>query len=349
MGRVNGSSLKTVRDFYGESQSAFAKRLSISQSLMSKFEKGEKIMGEDQQKLFSEYFLPQFFQGDIDVASQQLYYRKFATITKKMISQFEARVNLINHYISECMEIIDISLPNLPQVDIEDYGRDFEHIATEIRLKMGLGRGPILDIVKTIEQAGVIIQFFDFSFITGENHKFDGLSFYNNGIPIILINDKIPNSRKVFTMAHELGHLIMHFDRFIGPERDIEKEANEFASAFLAPAKEIKSQLRNLNLQKLFNLKIEWNMSIAALLYRAKFLGNITDQTWRRWMMNVAPFRKSEPNEFEISKPETLKRLIEAVNSATLGSFNSSIGYSQQLIKELFSFEERTRPKFTIV
>ncbi len=247
----------------------------------------------------------------------------------------------------------------LPKIDINDYYRDvdgeyktdFEYIATEIRLKFGIGRGPISNIIKLLEEKGIIIHFFDYDFISSDNNKFDGVSFYVKGTPVILVNNKVPNSRKVFTIAHELGHLLLHFDDMISIERDIENEANSFASAFLAPAKDIKSSLRQLNIDKLKSLKIEWNMSIASLVYRAYALGTISQQTLRFWMMKLSPIRKNEPLEFEIDNPKLLKKLFQVLEEQTENGIYKHLGFTEKLRSELFgkdNIPQRTKLKIVL-
>ena len=69
------------------------------------------------------------------------------------------------------------------------------------------------------------------------------------------------------TLAHELGHLVMH--RF--PSPDMENEAHAFASAFLMPAGDIRPYLqsRRIDLQLLASLKPEWRVSMQSIIMRA--------------------------------------------------------------------------------
>lgn len=336
---MNGSSLKTIRDFYGKNQSYLAKQLGISQPTISKIEKGEKPLEPEHIKLFSEYFTEFFFKNTHETAPQQLYYRKLSSINKTTINLFESRINLIYGAIKKGLDIVDLESDSkgLPRIDPEQFNLDFEYIATEIRLQLGIGRGPILNIIEVLETYGVIIHFFDYDFISEDNRKFDGVSFYTDGVPVILINKKIPDSRKVFTIAHELGHLVMHFDSIINIERDIEKEANNFAAAFLAPEKDIKKDLRQLTLAKLESLKLEWNMSISALIYRAFTLETISAQTLRWWMMKLAPIRKNEPHEFKLSAPVLMNEMIHLLNVETDHDFFKDLGYTTKLQDELFN------------
>jgi len=340
----NGFSLKVVRDFYGISQSQFAKLLEISQPVISKLEKGDKNLEESHIKNFNEHFTQNFFKRNVEYVSERLFYRKLASVTKSKLAMFESRINLFYNTLLEALEIVDLDSDQLPKIDINDYYRDlngeykfdFEFIATEIRLKFGVGRGPILNIVKLLEEKGIIIHFFDYDFISSENNKFDGVSFYVKGVPVIFVNKKIPNSRKVFTIAHELGHLLMHFDDMPSPDRDIEMEANSFASAFLAPEKDIKSSLRQLNIEKLKSLKIEWNMSISSLVYRAYTLGTISQQTLRFWMMKLSPIRKNEPLEFEIEEPRLFKKVLQILQEQTDNNFYNFLGFTENMRAELF-------------
>lgn len=352
MSRVNGSSLKTVRDFFGKNQSYMAKQMEVSQPTLSKIERGEKPLAREQVEIFSEYFNENFFYNTIDTANPKLFYRKLSSVNKSTIYLFESRINLINNMISRALEIVDLKTEGqkLPQIDPEIFNLDFEYIATEVRLQLGVGRGPVNNLIAVLEAAGVIVHFFDYDFITEENRKFDGVSFYADGVPVIMINKKIPNSRKMFTIAHEVAHLVMHFDSVINLERDIEKEANHFAAAFLAPAKDIKSELRQLTTDKLERLKVEWNMSLSALVYRAFTLGTIGEQSLRTWMMRLAPFRKKEPHEFEILQPSLIKDLINTLKLETDNNFFIDIGYNQALVEELFYTElERRKTILRIV
>ncbi len=72
----------------------------------------------------------------------------------------------------------------------------------------------------------------------------DGYSTMVNGVPYIVVKQSLPNARKRFTVAHELGHIVLgHVGRYelVNREPDpkdkpIEQAANVFASRLLAPA-----------------------------------------------------------------------------------------------------------------
>lgn len=335
----NNATLRLARDYFGLSQTAFGKKINTKQSIISNIENGERPLETEQVENLNEHFTADFFKNEINLPSQQLFYRKLASTSKSLVSAFESRLTLISMTITALLDIIDIPENKIPKIDLEDHHFNYEYLANEIRLKFGVLRGPIDDIVGLLEKNGVIIHFFDFDFISSDNRNFDGVSTYVQGVPLILINNKIPNSRKVFTIAHELAHLIFHFDQsnIIAESRNKEKEADSFASAFLAPKMEVQSIFKRLNKEKLFSLKKVWKMSAAAILYRTKDIGNITQDWYNKCIFWLSPYRKLEPFEFEIEKPSLLKKIIDLAQNETDFSFLKQMGFKELVVEELFS------------
>lgn len=70
---------------------------------------------------------------------------------------------------------------------------------------------------------------------------FDGLAATVNDVLVIVVGMGWPGDRQRFTLAHELGHLILK-DR-LAPQLDKERAANRFAGAFLVPRREVLKEL----------------------------------------------------------------------------------------------------------
>jgi Zn-dependent peptidase ImmA (M78 family) len=77
-------------------------------------------------------------------------------------------------------------------------------------------------------------------------NEYSGFSLYDDVFPIIYVNNSSTKTRQMFTLFHELAHLLFHTsgidmleDRFIstlpGPQKHIELLCNRFASQFLVP------------------------------------------------------------------------------------------------------------------
>ncbi|MEW2919975.1 XRE family transcriptional regulator [Muricauda sp. ANG21] len=352
MSFYNSETLKLARDYMGFSQKAFSEQLEVSQATLSNLEKGLKPLDDSLVRKLESVFGDGFFSQSMSNPNLKVHYRASATIAKKYTDLFEARLMLISNHIVKLLDFVEVPENKIPKLDLEDYELDSEYLANEIRSYMGLGRGPIKDLVNLLEKFGVIIYFFDYEFISSQNKNFDGVSFYVKGTPVILINNKIQNARKLFTIAHELLHLIAHNhnDVFISKDRDIEKEANQFASEFLAPKSMLMDEFSNLTLEHLFQLKAYWKISIGAILYKAKETVMSKDQ-YRRWVTRLAPYRKNEPNDFEISKPKVLANMIQIVKELFDGeSFYAELGISREKFNELYStLIEKNNSKLRII
>ncbi|OHE60035.1 MAG: hypothetical protein A2Z99_10060 [Treponema sp. GWB1_62_6] len=116
--------------------------------------------------------------------------------------------------------------------------KDPRSAAMAARRAFGLdSTDPIYDISELMERAGIKLRIRPYGF-----KKTFGLSIGNeDGGPGIVINSEqgIPIERQVFTIAHELGHLMLHKISYKTPEKIENKleedEANLFAGTFLVP------------------------------------------------------------------------------------------------------------------
>lgn len=99
-----------------------------------------------------------------------------------------------------------------------------------------------------------------------------------------------------FTLAHELGHLVVHQ----WPRESQEEEANRFASELLAPGEEISPMLAGPTTRdspRLLALKQQWGMSIAALIQRARDLEQISERQYREFQVQLGRlgWKRREP------------------------------------------------------
>lgn len=96
------------------------------------------------------------------------------------------------------------------------------------------------------------------------------------------------------------------------------------------PAADISHQLRNIKFRGLGPLKAVWKVSLAALIYRAHELGQITDRHYRTLNMdlNRLPYgRKREPGEFPVEIPTLMSRVVD--------HYIQELGYSVEEVARL--------------
>lgn len=117
--------------------------------------------------------------------------------------------------------------------------------------------------------------------------------------------------RDRFTLAHELGHLVLH--TFRPHAADAEGEANRFAGAFLVPYERAKDELTDrLTLENYARRKATWGVSIQALIMRAAAVGNPTESRKRSLYVQISQrgWRKEEPVEVGRESPLLLWTLL---------------------------------------
>ncbi|OCB77972.1 helix-turn-helix domain-containing protein [Flavobacterium crassostreae] len=267
-----------AREYRGLTQSELAKNIvGLSQSNLSKYEKGFGLLSDEMVLKIIDFlgFPESWLDHNISNLPENAHYRKRTTITKKIKTEIEYSIRLIGYLVDQMSNSIEWPEVRLVPLDIEE-GYTPEIIAKNTRkLLRILPNEPVKSIFTLLENFGIIVIEFEIT------EKFDGVSFITDkGNPVIILNKSFTNDRKRFTLAHELGHLMMH-DFPIPYHRNIEKikenEANRFASEFLMPAEFIKNSLFNLKLSSLGQLKSYWLTSMASIIRRAKDLSCISE------------------------------------------------------------------------
>ena len=115
--------------------------------------------------------------------------------------------------------------------------KDPKKAAIRVRQVLGIPLAAISDLPQLMEQAGIKLRIHRFGFT-----RTFGLSVAaNDDGPAIVVNSeqKIPVERQLFSVAHELGHLVLHKSSYdaskVEENNEEERSANLFAGHFLVP------------------------------------------------------------------------------------------------------------------
>lgn len=219
--------------------------------------------------------------------------------------------------IEKHVEFPDVDIPAF-EVTAEDLGSGPEEAAREVRRAWGVESGPMRHLVRLLEQHGVLVVF-----SPQQTSAVDAYSFESARRPVVVLNPvKNDYYRQRFDVAHELGHLVMHRDAEPGG-RVVEDQAHRFASELLMPAAEFRDLLpKAMNARAwdvLGALKEQWGVSIQALLFRARRLGNISDVTYRNAVITLTQrgWRRNEPGLITtMEQPSMLARSTELLRDA---------------------------------
>ena len=117
--------------------------------------------------------------------------------------------------------------------------------------------------------------------------------------------------RQRFTIAHELGHMVLDIPSDVHEE----KACHRFAGAFLAPRddliREVGRRRLNFGFGELIEVKHMFGISAAALVMRMRDLGIITQSTLRDIFRGIgSSWRTEEPRPLERKEtPARFRRL----------------------------------------
>lgn len=120
--------------------------------------------------------------------------------------------------------------------------------AAALLSRFGISRPPV-NPERIAEQLGIRVEFADFE--PDMSKEISGLFDFDSNT--IIVNRDLPTNRKTFTIAHELGHALMHRD-YVASEGyqvlprtnhhadkpAVEREADVFAACLLAPRSMLK-------------------------------------------------------------------------------------------------------------
>lgn len=186
-----------------------------------------------------------------------------------------------------------------PEPDLLDLQHEEPQAAALLlRQHWRLGGKPIANMIHLLELKGIRV------FSLAENTKeVDAFSLWRDDVPYIFLNRFKSAERSRYDAAHELAHLCLHKHGGAGSDYvggDLEKQANSFAGAFLMPETDVRAICRKpiYSVSDLVDYKARWRVSVAALNYRLRELGMISDgkSTSNYVEMSRRGWLKAEPN-----------------------------------------------------
>jgi Zn-dependent peptidase ImmA (M78 family) len=155
-------------------------------------------------------------------------------------------------------------------------------VTTELLAKYGINSPPVpVNDIARSEGASIVVKQF--------NNEMSGLLLRNNNQAIIAVERYQPSTRRRFTVAHELGHLVLHQGKELrvdtkfrlnlrSPDsstaEDVEEiESNSFAAALLMPEAFLRKDVQGLVLdiddaEQINTLAKRYNVSAQAMTFR---------------------------------------------------------------------------------
>jgi Zn-dependent peptidase ImmA (M78 family)/transcriptional regulator with XRE-family HTH domain len=309
--------LRLARELKGWSQAELAARLGATPAAVSQFESGAAHpSAKSTEQLGRLLEVPVRFFGLPLVETHEGFFRSLrrTSVTHRRRARAIAHIaHDLATYESAAWDA-QHRVPEIP-APLDATRLDVEGIAGQVRDLWKLAPGPAPGVVDLLESHRVVVMRLPLD--TADVDAFS-LPFPDRPV-VVLGSDKNDRARSRFDAAHELGHLVMHGDQVWGmPE--VEQQAHSFGAAFLMPAADIYHELpQRADWPRLFELKRRWQVSLAALLMRAKTLGRMSDANYLAAVKAASArgWRRVEP--VPLGPPEQPRRLIELMKSSDGG------------------------------
>ncbi|MBP1905349.1 Zn-dependent peptidase ImmA (M78 family) [Paenibacillus turicensis] len=336
-----GKNLTNLRTMHGYSRKQLADLLSVTEQAVWQYENGytsPKMQIVNELKRIFHVKSKYFYNEDmiaksatpININITNIAYRSkvLNAISKtqteaKHVEFLDAFINYITTKLTiptlKIVQIRDAVIKYLNQTS-DDRTTQIYTVADLARKQLELNADSNDDLMFLIEKSGVFL----FEKAIGEDIDAYSLWSNNHRAFIILGNLKRSAVRRNFDIAHELGHLLLHYQlEFTSLDRKehkvIENEANLFAGAFLLPESQFRKDMEQVTRPTLpdsyLDLKKKWKTSLQVLGYRAAHLNLLEPKEHRNFYaaLHRKGYLEREPLDAEltIQKPMKIKTLID--------------------------------------
>ena len=315
---INGDRVKQARELRGLTQAELAGAIGVSQAAVAQIEAG---LTEPTERHLEAIALqtklpPSFFRQrtavDFPLGSLLFRSRKALTMRDRLVAHAYGRL------MYEVVETILAPRTTGYPVRIPRLTDDPVTAARVTRSELGLSPDtPISNVINAGEKGGILV--LALPTMVPSADAYSVWAHAETEKPVIVVTGGAPGDRLRLSVAHELGHLVMHrtLRRSAAPG-PLEADAFTFAAEFLMPESTMRDQLPSpLTLETLAPLKRRWGVSIQALIRRGRDLALITERQYRYLFeqLSARGWRTREPSGLDvpIEKPRAVRKMVEVL------------------------------------
>ncbi|MBY4214329.1 ImmA/IrrE family metallo-endopeptidase [Rhodococcus fascians] len=340
-----GKRVVDLRELHALTQSELAAAAGIPQPNLSKIERGLlELTPASAHRICQATGTPvQFFDHEpVEMTAADMNFRKAAKVSARggrLVVQAVREISRVSGVLADApIKLKRMELPIASDKDIR--GRsDVDRWAELVRHTAGLSAvDPVRNVIRTAERAGVAVAPIQVppddapSLLAGHS----GMSTSAVRPTICFVTGQ-SGDRQRFTIAHELGHLLLHTSRSV-PVVDREAEAHAFAGALLLPETVAGEHIsETLTLQGFMRLKATFGISLQAAIMHGRQLGLLSAQRHRSLMIQISSrgWRKDEPVEVGHESPMLLwTELIATYGNNPYARASSDLGVAPSLLSQ---------------
>lgn len=357
--KLDPAKLRFARELRCETLVDLADKLGVSRQAVSNWENGKRIPEfQTIQKISDVLNIPYKFlisKVQVDFSSNMTLFRSKVAVPKKTLISFAKILELYSLFVQETAELV--SLPEFKISNLIYKNTNFsvlneriiENVAKKVREIFNLGNGPISNVTALLERAGIMI-----AYVCEPRNGVYALTKKINGRYFILLNVYEQSAVRIrFSLAHELGHILLHSNYNSKIYKDtkshsrLEKEADLFASMLLMPQDGFLLDVIRPTLGGLTLLKPHWKVSIQSMVMRLYQLGIIDEshkimifkEISRKYSRFDEPY-DSGKNKIRIDYPSLINAAFEFLNNQNVNykDYFSKKGIPLDFIQKEFNY-----------
>jgi Zn-dependent peptidase ImmA (M78 family)/transcriptional regulator with XRE-family HTH domain len=313
---VFGARVRQARSLRRMTAISVAEATGWSNVRQSKIEKSSTVMLScDEVACLAELFRfpPRFFSTEPQsrVAASELLFRAPKSMTKGEQEFLATFASLAGDFLGDLDELSKLPPVRIPSV-IDEGPRKTSIVQAAVQLREAMGLDPdepLDDLMYEAERLGapVVVRRrapgeweSEFAASPGRarDEKHLGYSSWvgrHRDRPLVVLRDTESWERTRFTVAHELGHLVLHSRAYCSVNAAEEQEANRFATELLAPVAAVAHELpRAMSLLNLRPLKDKWGISLGSLIRHLRDSGLIGES--RAKMLTMQLYSRINPD-----------------------------------------------------
>lgn len=344
--------LTQARESLGLTKVALASLIEVSQATITNWEAGRQFPEEMKLRNLSQVLkmpVHWFLKEQPNYGSGAYFFRSMASASKTARLMTRTRLDWMAELSRTFQQWLNwpvVSVPCSEHHFLNLSDEEIELLAIKTRKAAGIGSGPVPDVVLAMENCGVVCARDEIGFT-----KMDGISHWSkldNRPYVFLANDKSNGIRSRFNAAHELGHVVLHQNVSVEEQKEyhkeIERQADLFASCFLLPADAFAKEIHRPSIDTFLAIKPRWKVSIAAMIMRSHQLHLLDDHQKTNLFkrLSAKSWRIQEPYDDQVNfeRPRLLPRAAHMLIDQGVISKSDlleELGFSEAICEKLCS------------